>query len=47
MKKFSNNLLKNYTENISEEEIITAEVKVEATTEKIDFTDKEKDVMTI
>jgi len=35
--------LKNYTEHIAEEEIITE--KVEATTEKIDFTDKEKAII--
>jgi len=35
--------LKNYTEHISEEQIITTEVK--ATKEKIDFTDKEKAII--
>ena len=37
--------LKNYTENISEEDIIKAEVKTEATSEKIEFTDKEKAII--
>ena len=37
--------VKNYTEHISEEEIITTEVKTEATTEKIDFTDKENAII--
>ncbi len=37
--------LKNYTENITEEEIIKKEVKLEANTEKIEFTDKEKAII--
>ena len=41
--------LKNYTENISEEEIIKSEVKseksTEKSTEKIEFTDKEKAII--
>ena len=37
--------LKNYTENITEEEIIKSEVKSEKSTEKIEFTDKEKAII--
>tara|TARA_B100000767_G_scaffold192488_1_gene179653 strand:+ start:34 stop:627 length:594 start_codon:yes stop_codon:yes gene_type:complete len=37
--------LKNYTEHITEEEIIKTEVKKEANTEKIEFTDKEKAII--
>ena len=37
--------LKNYTENITEEEIIKSEVKSEVSTEKIEFTDKEKAII--
>tara|TARA_B110000971_G_scaffold220271_1_gene263408 strand:+ start:657 stop:1250 length:594 start_codon:yes stop_codon:yes gene_type:complete len=37
--------LKNYTENITEEEIIKTEIKVETNTEKIEFTDKEKAII--
>jgi len=37
--------LKNYTENISEEDIIKTEVKVEKNTEKIEFTDKENAII--
>jgi len=37
--------LKNYTENITEEDIIKTEVKVEKNTEKIEFTDKEKAII--
>ena len=37
--------LKNYTENITEEEIIKSEVKSEVNTEKIEFTDKEKAII--
>jgi len=37
--------LKNYTENITEEEIIKTEVKAERSTEKIEFTDKEKAII--
>jgi len=37
--------LKNYTENITEEEIIKTEVKVEKNTVKIEFTDKEKAII--
>ena len=37
--------LKNYTENITEEEIIKTEVKAETNTEKIEFTDKEKAII--
>ena len=37
--------LKNYTENISEEEIIKSEIKSEKSTEKIEFTDKEKAII--
>jgi len=37
--------LKNYTENITEEEIIKSEVKSEKNTEKIEFTDKEKAII--
>jgi len=38
-------VLKNYTENITEEEIIKSEVKSEVSTEKIEFTDKEKAII--
>ena len=37
--------LKNYTENITEEEIIKSEVKSEKSTEQIEFTDKEKAII--
>ena len=37
--------LKNYTENITEEEIIKTEVKAEKNTNKIEFTDKEKTII--
>ena len=37
--------LKNYTEHITEEEIIKTEVKAEKNTEKIEFTDKEKAII--
>ena len=37
--------LKNYTEHITEEEIIKTEVKKGANTEKIEFTDKEKAII--
>jgi len=37
--------LKNYTENITEEEIIKSEVKLVKSTEKIEFTDKEKAII--
>ena len=37
--------LKNYTENITEEQIIKSEVKSEKSTEKIEFTDKEKAII--
>jgi len=37
--------IKNYTENITEEEIIKTEVKTEKSTEKIEFTDKEKAII--
>ena len=37
--------LKNYTENISEEDIIKTEVKIEKNTEKIEFTDKENAII--
>jgi Fe-S cluster biogenesis protein NfuA len=37
--------LKNYTKNITEEEIIKSEVKSEKSTEKIEFTDKEKAII--
>ena len=37
--------LKNYTENITKEEIIKSEIKVETNTEKIEFTDKEKAII--
>jgi len=37
--------IKNYTENITEEEIIKTEVKAEKNTEKIEFTDKEKAII--
>ena len=37
--------LKNYTENITEEEIIKTEVKTETNTQKIEFTDKEKAII--
>jgi len=37
--------LKNYTENITEEEIIKSEVKSEKSTVKIEFTDKEKAII--
>ena len=37
--------IKNYTENITEEEIIKTEVKAEKNTEKIEFTDKEKTII--
>ena len=37
--------LKNYTEHITEEEIIKTEVQVEKNTEKIEFTDKEKAII--
>jgi Fe-S cluster biogenesis protein NfuA len=37
--------LKNYTENITEEEIIKKELKAEISTEKIEFTDKEKAII--
>jgi len=37
--------IKNYTENITEEEIIKTEVKTEKNTEKIEFTDKEKAII--
>ena len=37
--------LKNYTENITEEEIIKTEIQAEKNTEKIEFTDKEKAII--
>jgi Fe-S cluster biogenesis protein NfuA len=37
--------LKNYTENITEEEIIKKEVTIEKNSTKIDFTDKEKAII--
>ena len=37
--------LKNYTKNITEEEIIKKELKAEISTEKIEFTDKEKAII--
>jgi len=37
--------LKNYTENITEEEIIKTEIEAEKNTEKIEFTDKEKAII--
>ena len=37
--------LKNYTENITEEEIIKKEIKAEISTKKIEFTDKEKAII--
>ena len=37
--------LKNYTEHITEEEIIKTEVKLDINTEKIEFTDKEKAII--
>ena len=37
--------LKNYTENITEEEIIKTEIKAEKNIEKIEFTDKEKAII--